>query len=50
VEALADNLRRHLAGTEARDACGLAVIARDAVDLGVNHGAGNFNDQLFARV
>src|SRR4029079_12910620 len=50
AEALADDLRRHLAGTKARDPRGLAVIARDPVDLGVNHGAGNFDDQLLSRV
>ena len=41
---------RHLARPEARDARGLAVVARDLVDLGVDDGARDFDDQVLPGV
>jgi hypothetical protein len=43
-------LSRDLAGPEARNAGGLAVVLGHAVDLGVDDRAGDFDHQLLARV
>ena len=50
AEALPDDLGGHLAGPEARDARGPAVVARDLVDLRVDDGAGDFDDEVLLRV
>ena len=42
LEALLDDARRRLAGAEAGDARLARVVARDAIDLGVDHVAGEF--------
>ena len=50
AEALAHDLRRHLAGTEARNPRGPAVVARDLVDLGVDDRARDLDDEVLPGV
>ena len=50
AEALPDDLGRNLARTEAGDAGGPAVVPRDLVDLGIDDGAGDFDDEVLLRI
>ena len=50
AEPLPDDLGRHLARPEAGNPRRLAVVARDLVDLGVDDGAGDFDDEVLLRV
>ena len=50
LEALLDDARRRLAGPEAGNARLARVVARDAVDLGVDDIAGNLDAQVLARL
>ena len=50
AEALAHDLRRHLAGPEPGHPRRLAVIARDLVDLGVDDLARDLDDEVFLRI
>ena len=50
AKPLADDLGRHLSRTEARNPRRLAVVAGDLVDLRVDDGAGDFDDEIFFRV
>ncbi len=50
AEALPDHLRWHLAGPEARNPCRPAVVAGDLVNLGVDHRARDFDDQVLTGV
>ncbi len=50
AEPLADDLGRHLSRPEAWNPRRLAVVARDLVDLGVDDGAGDFDDEILLRV
>ena len=48
LEALLDDPRRHLARPEARDARGLAVVARHPIDLGIDRAAVDLHDEVLA--
>jgi hypothetical protein len=50
AKPLPDDFRRYLARTKSRDPRGLAVVTRDLLDLGIHHGAGDFDDEVLARV
>ena len=50
LEALLDDARRRLARAEARDARLARVVARDAIDLGVDDVARDFDAQVLARL
>ena len=50
AEPLADDLGRHLSRTEAWNPRRLAVVAGDLVDLSVDDGAGDFDDEILLRV
>jgi hypothetical protein len=50
LEALLDDARRRLPGTESRNLGRPRVPARDTLDLGVHDVAGNFDADVLARL
>ena len=50
AESLPNDLGRNLAGTEAWDTGGSAIVPRDLVDLGIDDGARDLDEQLLAGI